>query len=234
MTPTWLLSQGNLSLSDSGGKFRLRLTPAAGLPNTEVITWANAQTAVDHYGGSVWVSPNSQKSYGFLPWRPGGATYVEIPNNVGAQLVLTGPLSACNVWAFDTGASTVLVHANKNSGMDWDQMSAAQQDTNMTDKMNLINAIKNQYPGSADVARLVYANTPGVVGAFQYDGYQGWVLGCKPRAGFSLNKVSWTGQRTAAAAWTFYFYGYSLGGAAVGGGGARLGTVGAPILKPIP
>src|SRR5262245_836693 len=127
MRPAWLLSQPFLSLSDSGGKFRQRLAAAPGLANTEVITWANAQTAVDHSGGSVWVAPNSQKSYGFLPWRPGGATYLEIPDNAGAQLVLTGPLSACNIWAFDTGNSTVLVHANKNSNTAWDAMTVGQQ-----------------------------------------------------------------------------------------------------------
>ncbi len=203
MNPTWLLG-GHWSLGDSG-KFRPKLTPA-GLPNTEVITWANAQCKADKGGGMVKVAPDSNKAYGFLPWQPSGVTYIEIDPN--AQLVLTGPLSACTVWAFESAGTTVLVHANANSGTDWTAMSQLQKDNNMTTKLNYVNAIKANYTAPTDVARLVYADTPGVTGAQTYEGYMGFVLGTKARLGFSMNKVKWAASPKKADDWTFYFYGY--------------------------
>lgn len=204
MRPTWLLGR-YISLGDNG-VFRPLLTAAGGLAHTETITWANAQCSVKLGAGMVAVAPDQQKSYGFLPWQPGGVTYMEI--GAGAQLVLTGPLSACTVWAFRSGGTTVLVHANANAGMNWGDMTQLQKDANMTTKLNFVNAIKAQYAAPADLARLVYANTPGVVGAQTYEGYQGFVLGCKSRLGFSMNKVKWVKSK-AANDWTFYFYGYN-------------------------
>ena len=205
MNPAWLLGD-HWSIGDSGS-FRPRLTPAAGLPSTEVITWANAQCKVDKGGGMVSVAPDNNKTYGFLPWRPTGVTYMEIDPN--AQLVLTGPLSACTVWAFQSGGTTVLVHANANSGTDWAAMTPVQKDANMTTKLNLVNAIKATYAAPADVARLVYANTPGVVGAQTYEGYMGFVLGTKARMGFTMNSVKWAASTSQAQDWSFYFYGYN-------------------------
>jgi hypothetical protein len=207
-------------------KFRESLAPASGLNNTWRISWAQAQCSVDETGGMVSVRQNAQKPYGFLPWQENGATYLPIPGDVGAQLVLTGPLTGCTVWAFQAdgkraiGGSaaiwTVLVHANANASTGqptpWTSMSELQKDNNMTAKKQMVDAIKARYSGAIDVARLVYANTPGVIGATTYEGYTGFVLGCKPRAGFSLNSVSWTGRTKASAAWTFYFYGYNKSG----------------------
>ncbi|WP_282607329.1 hypothetical protein [Pelagibius sp. Alg239-R121] len=203
MQPTWLL-EDHWSIGDSG-KFRPKLT-GAGLPNTEVITWANAQCKVDRGGGMVKVAPDSNKSYGFLPWQPSGVTYMEIDPN--AQLVLTGPLSACTVWAFESGGTTVLVHANANTGTDWTAMSPLQKDNNMLTKLGYVNAIKGLYAAPTDVARLVYAATPGVAGAQTYEGYMGFVLGTKARLGFTMNKVKWAAS-TKADDWSFYFYGYN-------------------------
>ena len=211
MKPNWLMSQ-MFSLADNG-VFRPRLTAAPGMANTEVITWANAQAKVGlRPGNIILAAPASNKAYGFLPWQPGGVTYVEVDPN--AQLMLTGPLSACTVWAFQSGGTTVLVHANANAGLDWAAMTPAQKDANMTTKLNAVNAIKALYPGPiVDVGRLVYANTPGVMGAQTYEGYMGFVLGTRARLGFSLNKVKW-GASKKAADWTFYFYGYNGAAAA--------------------
>jgi len=205
MNPRWLLN-GMWTLSDNG-VFRPRLTPAPGLAITEVITWPNAQCRVDvDDRGAVKVAPASNKAYGFLPWRPGGVTYMEVDPN--AQLVLTGPLSACTVWAFESNGTTVLVHANANSGINWADMTQAQKDANMMTKLNYVNAIKALYAAPVDVARLVYANTPGVMGAQTYEGYMGFVLGTKARAGFTLNKVKWAASR-GSDTWQFFFYGYN-------------------------
>jgi hypothetical protein len=204
MNPAWLL--GNTWSLGDNGVFRPRLTAAPGLANTEVITWANAQCKVDQRAGMVAVAPAGNKAYGFLPWQPGGVTYMEIDPN--AQLVLTGPLSACTVWAFAAGGTTVLVHANANAGIDWTAMTQVQKDGNMTTKLGYVNAIKALYPGAADLGRLVYAATPGVVGARTYEGYMGFVLGTKARLGFTMNSVKWA-KSGGAANWTFYFYGYN-------------------------
>jgi hypothetical protein len=130
-----------------------------------------------------------------------------------AQLVLTGPLSACMVWAFESAGTTVLVHANANAGIDWQSMTQMQKNANMTTKLNYVNAIKALYPGAVDTARLVYAATPGVLGAQQYEGYMGFVLGTKARQGFTMNKVKWAANKTMATGWSFYFYGYNGAGA---------------------
>jgi hypothetical protein len=204
MNPRWLLDNV-WSISDSG-KFRPKLTAAPGLGNTETISWMNAQCSVDRGAGAVDVKPNSNKAYGFLPWQPGGVTYMEVDPN--AQLVLTGPLSACTVWAFESNGTTVLVHANANAGLNWQSMTQLQKDANMTTKLNYVNAIKARYPGAVDTARLVYAATPGVLGAQEYEGYMGFVLGTKARQGFTMNKIKWAGNKKAATGWNFYFYGY--------------------------
>lgn len=204
MNPNYLLSE-MFTLSDNG-VFRPRLTAAPGLANTEVITWANAQCKVDKVTGVIRVAPAANKAYGFLPWQPSMATYMEIDPN--AQLVLTGPLSACTVWAFSSGATTVLVHANANSATTWQDMTQVQKDANMQTKLNYVNAIKGLYAGTVDVGRLVYAPTPGVVGAQTYEGYMGFVIGTKARFGFTMNKVKWASS-SGANAWSFYFYGYN-------------------------
>jgi hypothetical protein len=203
MNPAWLMGR-TVSLGDNG-VFRPRLAGTA-LPNTEVITWANAQCKVDEGTGMVAVAPAANKAYGFLPWQPGGVTYMEIDPN--AQLVLTGPLSACTVWAFESGGTTVLVHANANAGLDWAAMTQVQKDANMTTKLNYVNAIKGLYAAPVDLARLVYAATPGVAGAQTYNGYMGFVLGTKARFGFTMNKVKWA-KSGGANSWSFYFYGFN-------------------------
>lgn len=206
MRPTWLL--GNMYTLTGNGRFQPSLTPA-GIANIERISWANAQSSFDvDNTRSIQAHPNGQKSFGFLPWREGGATYVEIGNNVGAQLLMTGPLSACTVWAFQSGGSTVLVHANANAGRTWGEMDNGQKQANLQTKLAAVNAVKALYPNPQDIARLVYANTNGVNGARTYQGYMGFVLGCKPRNGFSLNKVSWT-RSSGSDHWTFYFYGFN-------------------------
>lgn len=208
MRPTWLLE--NAYTLSGNGRFQPSLAAVGGLPNVERITWANAQASYDVDGfNAIQANQNGQKAYGFLPWREGGATYLEI--GAGAQLVMTGPLSACTVWAFQAGASTVLVHANANTGVDWANMTPAQKTLNLAAKLAAVNAVKGLYGGAVDIGRLVYDATPGVVGARTYNGYMGFVLGCKARLGFSLNKVSWTGS-TGADQWTFYFYGYNGAG----------------------
>lgn len=206
MRPTWLL--GNMYHLAGSGRFQPSLV-ATGTPSLESITWANAQTKLDVDGtNTIQAFPQGQKAYGFLPWREGGATYLEI--GAGAQLVVTGPLSACTVWAFQAGGSTVLVHANANAGLDWADMSNNQKQQNLAAKLALVNAVKALYNNPVDIGRLVYAATNGVNGARTYQGYMGFVIGCKPRCGFSLNKVSWTGS-TGSNQWTFYFYGFNGG-----------------------
>ncbi len=209
MRPTWLLSK-HFYLAGNP-KFQPSLA-AAGIANTERILWANAQCGVSvDASNTLQADPNAQKAFGFLPWRPSGCTYLEL--GAGAQLVLTGPLSACTVWAFESGGTTVLVHANDNAGGVWSAMSAAQKLGNLANKQNAVNAVKALYAGPNDVARLTYAATPLAVGARTYEGYMGFVIGCKPRLGFSLNKVSWTAS-SGSNAWTFYFYGFNGTGAA--------------------
>jgi hypothetical protein len=105
----------------------------------------------------------------------------------------------------------VLVHANANSGVDWANMNPGQKAANLATKLAAVNSVKGLYNNPVDLARLVYAPTAGVNGARTYQGYQGFVIGCKPRLGFSLNKVSWTASK-AADSWTFYFYGYNGAG----------------------
>jgi hypothetical protein len=96
MRPTWLLDQ--IYTLSGNARFQSSLV-GAGIANVERITWVNAQCAVDVDAfRSINCTVNAQKAFGMLPWRPGGATYLEI--GAGAQLVLTGPLSACTIWAF--------------------------------------------------------------------------------------------------------------------------------------
>lgn len=199
MRPTWLLDE-MYTLADNG-VFRPLLT-AAGPANIETISSANAQCSVDARPGSVvMVSPNPQKAYRFLPWQTGRATYMEL--DAGVQLVITGPLSGCWVWAFRSGATTVLVHANANTGVAWGNMTPVQKAANIATKLTYVNAIKGLYAAPAtDVARL------GAPGARTYEGYTGFVVGCRPRLGYSLNKVSPTAS-TGSDNWTFYFYGYN-------------------------
>lgn len=207
MRPTWLLE--NMYALSGNGRFQPNLV-ATGIANVERISWANAQSSFDvDRTNSIQANPNQQKAYGLLPWREGGATYLEIAN--GAQLVMTGPLSACTVWAFEAGGTTVLVHANANSGTTWANMTGLQRQQNLATKLAAVNSVKALYHNPQDVARLVYANTAGVNNARTYSGYMGFVLGCKPRLGFSLNKVSWTAS-SGSNAWTFYFYGYNGAG----------------------
>lgn len=205
MRPTWLLGQ-HFSLAGNP-HFQPRLT-AAGIANTERITPANAQSSYDVDAfHTIQAAPNGQKAYAFLPWRPGGVTYMEVDPN--CQLVMTGPLSACNICAFESAGQLVLVHANANAGTSWADMTALQKTANMNTKQNAINAIKAQYAAPVDIANLIYANFPGApLGARTYEGFMGFVLGCKPRAGYSLNKVSWT-KSSGRVNWTFYFYGYN-------------------------
>jgi hypothetical protein len=207
MRPSWLLE----SMKTLSGNFDFdpRLTPAPGLAGTETITWANAQAAVTYDAGNRFIkcTPDGQKAFGFLPWRAGGVTYMEIDAN--AQLVLTGPLTACTIWAFQAGGTTVLVHANANGDTSWGNMSIGQRQQNMATKLGMINRIKALYPGAVDSGRLVYAPMlVGATGATTYEGYMGFVIGVKPRNGFSLNKVSWT-KSSGRAAWQFYFYGFN-------------------------
>jgi hypothetical protein len=192
-------------------KFQPSLAAAAGLANTETILSANTQTSVDLDAfNNIQCAPNGQKAYAFLPWRPGGVTYMEIP--VGCQLVMTGPLSACNIWAFESNGTTVLVHANANAGVAWADMTGAQKLANMATKQNAITAIKNQYANVVDVAGLVYAATPLAPNATTYEGYMGFVIGCRPRNGYSFNKHKWT-KSAGSNTWTFYFYGFNGAGA---------------------
>jgi hypothetical protein len=126
-----------------------------------------------------------------------------------AQLVLTGPLTACTIWAFEAGGTTVLVHANANGNTSWGNMSPAQRQQNMTVKLGMINQIKAVYPGAVDTGRLVYAPMgAGAAGATTYEGYMGFVVGVKPRNGYSFNKVSWT-KSGGRPDWQFYFYGFN-------------------------
>jgi hypothetical protein len=208
MRPTWLL--GNQYTLTGNNAFEGRLV-GAGLPSTEQISWANAQCKVDLQAGGkgvIQAAPQAMKAYGFLPWRAGGATFLEL--DPGAQLVLTGPLTACTVWAFRAAGTTVLVHANANGPVEWTNMTAGQRTQNMDDKTALVTAIKARYAGAAaDLGRLTYIAAGGAAaGAQTYSGYMGFVIGCKARLGFSLNKVSWTASK-AADDWTFYFYGYN-------------------------
>ena len=118
MRPTWLLGD-HYSLA---GNPLFQPGLAAGVAGAETITWLNAQCQVDVDAfKTVQAVPQGAKPYGFLPWRPGGVTYMEIDPN--AQLVLTGPLSACTIWAFESNGTMVLVHANANAGIDWANMT---------------------------------------------------------------------------------------------------------------
>jgi hypothetical protein len=92
-------------------------------------------------------------------------------------------------------------------------MTQMQKNANMTTKLNYVTAIKALYPGAVDTARLVYAATPGALGAQQYEGYMGFVLGTKARQGFTMNRVKWAANKTAATGWSFYVYGYNGAGA---------------------
>jgi hypothetical protein len=185
-----------------------KLSPKADLANTETILPANTQTSVDIDPGHdtyISLTPSGQKAFSFLPFRNGRTTYMEIPD--WCQLVLTGPLTGCNVWAFESHGKTVLVHANVSSGdpgIDW---SGASGLGNMAAKQNAITAIKNQYPDAVDVARLTYVYTPLALGAMTYYGHLGFVLGCRARSGFSFNKHQWT-KSSGSNTWTFWFYGY--------------------------
>jgi hypothetical protein len=84
-------------------------------------------------------------------------------------------------------------------------MTQMQKNANMTTKLNYVTAIKALYPGAVDTARLVYAATAGVLGAQQYEGYMGFVLGTKARQGFTMNRVKWAANKTAATGWSFTF-----------------------------
>ena len=99
--------------------FRPLLTPAAGLVNTETISSANAQFRVEEArpGSIVLVAQIRKKHIGSFPGDPAASPTVEV--DAGVQLVLTGPLSACTIWAFQSGPTTVLVHANANAGNYW-------------------------------------------------------------------------------------------------------------------
>jgi hypothetical protein len=205
MRPTWLL-QGHYSLvGNHNFEPHLLATAVANTLRMNPLV-AQASVDVDNFG-RINCRANGQKAYRFLPWREDHATYLEL--DAGAQLVLTGPVSACTVWAFEANGTTVLVHANANAQGNWANMTPQDRAANMTTKLNLVNGIKALYQDPQDTARLVYDATPGADGARTYEGYVGLVIGCKPRSGFSLNKVSWTANRGAAAAWTFYFYGYN-------------------------
>jgi hypothetical protein len=199
---------------------------------------SQSQVTLDANSNTVQCHPQALKAFSFLPWVESEVTFLEIPH--GAQLVLTGPLSACTVWAFEANGTAVLVHANANSEVSWGQMSGAEQRTNLAIKMAAVNRIKAHFGGGgADLARLAYEQA-GVHGGnvTSYQGYQGFVIGCKPRCGFSLGKVIGYGQKfpggaqygggtawrreslqgsgvsSGSSKWTFYFYGYNGTGSA--------------------
>lgn len=234
MNPHMLLGHGYTL----GGTalFQPYLLPSAGLSANGIPikkmpgNMSQAKVTVDATN-TVNAAPEQLKAYSFLPWEPSAVTYLKIPRD--AQLVLTGPLSACTVWAFETGGDTVLIHANANSDTAWSQMTDAEKRANMATKMAAVNRIKAHYGGGTDLARLAYAQS-GVHGGpvIAYDGYQGFVLGCKPRCGFSSKKAVGYGSARwvtnsqgeqervkdptkkgafsfGSSGWTFYFYGYN-------------------------
>lgn len=209
MNPGWLLSR-HFYLGGNPA-FQPSLAAAAGLPNTETIVAANTQTSCDLDDfNTIVCQPNGQKAYSFLPWRPGGVTYCEVP--AGCQLIMTGPLSACHICAFESGGTTYLVHANANGAKGWADMSGAEKLANMATKENAITAIKNHIGGAVEIGHLAYADTPLAPGATTYEGYMGFVLGCKPRNGRTFNKVKWA-KSNGSNTWQFYFYGFNGTGA---------------------
>ena len=209
MNPGWLLTR-HVYLAGNPN-FQPHLAAAPGLANTETIVAANTQTSCDLDNfNTIQCAPNGQKAYSFLPWRPGGVTYTAIP--AGCQLILTGPLSACHICAFEQGGTTYLVHANANAGVEWANMTAPQKLVNMATKENAITAIMALFPGAVDVGHLTYAATPLAPGAVTYEGYMGFVIGCRPRSGRSFNKVKWA-KSAGSNTWQFYFYGFNGTGA---------------------
>jgi hypothetical protein len=170
------------------------------MPNVQAQCSMDFQTAA-HGFRRIRVNPDPVKPYRFLPFTPGHSAFIDLTNDQGAQLVLTGPLSGCSVFVARDGGRTIFMHLNgeadQEGGADparhWQLATATLRAANMPNG-HITNGTVQQAIGQ-------------LTGYTAYGDRATFVVGCKPRFGVSLKMQSWTGS-LGADDWRFYVYGY--------------------------